>query len=103
MRRFRWLLNWSIEEITTRHGDIISVMVSGRNVGTCLISIEGNNIVGEFNLNEDLNNEHYLLYVISSPDAAGQRWLTGIMILPPDGHLQNRARTVNEMNEERTA
>ncbi len=103
MRRFRWLLNWSIQEILTNHGDIIPVFVSGRNVGNCTIEIDGNKIIGDFSLTEDLLNENYLLYLISDSNSVGQRWLTGITILPPDDNLRDRASTVGEMNEQRAA
>ncbi len=103
MRRFRWLLNWSLENVHTNDGDTIPVRVLGRSVGTCAISIEGNQIIGSFDLNEDLNNDDYLLYLITTPDNAGQMWLDGILIVPPDDRLRPRARTIREMNEQRAA
>jgi hypothetical protein len=97
MRSFRWLLNWAVQDLFTNNGDVIPVWSLSRHIGTCTISIEENQIVGNFELTEDLNNQDYILYVATIADRGGQMWLDGIRIVPPDRLGGRHARRVGEM------
>lgn len=97
MKSFKWLLNWSLPDIYTNHGDVIPVRNNGKHIGSCTISVEGNKIIGDFVLTEDLNGSQYVLYTISVPNEADQRWLEGIYLVDYYNGIEKRARKVEDM------
>jgi len=97
MRKFKWFLNWSVGGIYTNDGDVLPVWNNGKNIGTCTITIEGKEIVGDFDLTEDLDGDQYVLYAHSVPDQTGQAWLEGIMLVRYYSGLEKRARKASDM------
>lgn len=97
MQEFRWILNWSVSDIYSNNGDIIPVRGSGRLIGKCRISIEGNQIIGNFSLDEELNKSLYVLYIIAFPNKANQRFLEGILLTEWYDGIENRARKAEDM------
>jgi len=98
MRNFKWKLNWSLAGLHTQHGDVLSVLNMGRKIGTCRIEILDTDIVGIFDLNEDVDNRQFVLYLVSSlPDETGARWLNGITLVDYMVGIEKRARQVGNM------
>jgi hypothetical protein len=98
MKNFKWLLNWSVANISVMENDNIFVMKNGRNIGRCHISFESDNIVGEFNLTEELDNSEYVLYMISKPNILNEIYLEGIMLVDHyDGSKAIKAESMQVM------
>lgn len=93
MKKFKWLLNWSLNNLYTNDGDIVSVWQNGKKIGTCRISIEEKKIVGNFSLDEDIDNSLYVLYMVSIPDSINERYLEGIILLgPEENEIEKRSK-----------
>jgi hypothetical protein len=97
MSSFKWLLNWSLSEVYTSNGDVIPVRKDGVTIGYCKIIIRGDNIVGDFHLSISIDDSLYVLYTISYPNKANQRWLEGILLVDYYDGIENRARKIEDM------
>ncbi|MBN8653430.1 MAG: hypothetical protein J0L67_18525 [Cytophagales bacterium] len=97
MKKFKWLLNWSLQNIYVNDGDVIPVRIYGKLIGQCKIIIEGDKVIGDFTLSEDLDNSQYVLYTISAPNLANQMFLEGILLVDYYDGLEKRAKKVEDM------
>lgn len=97
MKNFKWFLNWSLQNIYVNDGDVIPVRVNGKFTGQCKISIDGTKVIGDFTLNESLDNSQYVLYTISAPNLANQMFLEGILLVDYYDGIEKRAKKVEDM------
>lgn len=98
MNKFKWLLNWSLSNITVRDGDILPVYFAGRMIGQVQISLVKDQIIGTFDLVEHINENDYILYMISVPDQGSNfSVLSGINIVPKEQLGDNVSRFVKDM------
>ncbi|NIG54560.1 hypothetical protein [Chitinophaga sp. Cy-1792] len=94
MKNFKLKFNWSITSIYTNAGDVIYVWANGQYYGKCEIEINGNQIVGSFNLEKDVDPEMHVNYLISVEDTAGQMWLQGIMLLDYKEGMEKKSNSI---------
>jgi hypothetical protein len=99
MRNFKWILNWKINDLYTDDGETIPVRKDGNKIGICKILISKHEIIGEFNLEEEINENQYVMYSISNHNPEKHRWLEGILILDAYSGIENRAKKVSDMIE----
>ena len=99
MKYFKWYLSWSLNNINVIDNDVIPVYYVGRIIGNVTISLINNHIIGSFELEGELNENDYILYMISLPDSDSDlSSLTGISIVPKE-QLGNKniTKSVKEM------
>ena len=97
MKNFKWLLNWSLANISVMENTDIFVLKNGKNIGNCHITFDGNNIIGEFNLNQDIDNTEYVLYMISKPNMLDEIFLEGILLVSYYDGLEKKAVKAENM------
>ena len=97
MKSFKWLLNWSINNVRIRDNEAIPVWRNGALIGRCTISLNGNKIIGSFELNEDLDDTLYVLYTVSLPNTLDEIYLEGIQLVNYYDGLEKRARKAQNM------
>jgi len=96
MKIFSWLFNWSLE-VHVEENVSIPVWRNGEFIGRCKISIKGKSIVGDFTLNEDLDNSPYVLYTVSLPNKLNEIYLEGIQLVNYFDGLEKRAKKAENM------
>lgn len=97
MKNFKWLLNLSLENINTADGDVIPVFRAWDKIGNCTIQIKDGQIIGHFLLHDDLDSAEYVLYVVTIPEASGQRWLAAISLIGPANNRVKAAKQAKDM------
>jgi hypothetical protein len=97
MKIFKWLLNWSVNNVHIKDNESIPVWRNGGLIGRCTISVEGNKIIGSFDLDEDLDNSLYILYTVSLPNSLNELYLEGIQLVDYYDGLEKRARKAENM------
>ncbi|SRR5258706_14832707 len=98
MKNFRWLLNWSVDGVHFSEDQTIPVTYNFRKIGTCRISVQGNQVIGNFELEEELTGSEYVLYTIAPPSLPkDDLWLEGITLTDLYDGLEKRAIQAKDM------
>src|SRR4051794_33369771 len=96
MKKFKWLLNHSLNKQVQLPNNPIPVYKGGRIIGNCKVTSNGNQIIGEFSLSENLDDTDYILYTLSS---LGNSTLVGISIMGYDASIENVAMRASNMTQ----
>lgn len=97
MKNCKMILNWVIPNIVITENYNIPVLRNGSNYGKCKISIEDTKIIGELSLNDDLNENDFVLYIISIPNEINEMYLEGILLIDYYEGLEKKAKMAKDM------
>lgn len=96
MKTFSLLFNWYL---TVHLEDNLPVPVrkNGKSIGVCEITIKGKSFIGNFTLNEDIDNSLYVLCSVSLPNEIHEIYLEGILLVDYYDGLEKRAKKIENM------